>query len=225
MVGGLAIKSTGIVLSAARQRWGAMPSVVTLHDFSRFHNDGAMTDVTWVQLPSGLWVMSFNGATSFVDFGNDPSFDFGLGDFALELWIRTTQTAWGTLADKRDGGAGWWRWTINAGGNLNKCYFETNTASMPSLADVNDGVFHDLLFVRSGDDGRLYVDGQLDNTDNGYAAWDATNPAVLSIGSLLPKHDSAHYDGLESFVRAYSYALTPAQIRAKFTATRGFFGV
>jgi len=63
-------KTKGCVLDVARQRGGAMPGVVTLVDHSRYRNDGAMTDVTWTQLPSGLWVLDFNGTSSIVDYGN-----------------------------------------------------------------------------------------------------------------------------------------------------------
>ena len=55
----------GLVLDVANQLGGAMPGVVTLHDWSREKNDGAMANVTWVQLAStGLWVMVFNGTTA-----------------------------------------------------------------------------------------------------------------------------------------------------------------
>ena len=43
-------------------------------DDSRYGNDGVDTAMTWVQLPSGLWVKSFDGATSIVTIGDILSY-------------------------------------------------------------------------------------------------------------------------------------------------------
>lgn len=61
------MKSTGLVL-------GEKPSVgiepTRLPDRSRFGNHGTYTNITDVQLPSGLWVRECNGTSSKVDVGD-----------------------------------------------------------------------------------------------------------------------------------------------------------
>jgi hypothetical protein len=56
-------RSSGKVLDIAPS-FGAMPGVVTVPDESRMNNSGTLTAVTWSRLPTGLWVMNFNGTTS-----------------------------------------------------------------------------------------------------------------------------------------------------------------
>ena len=59
--GDLRVRSSNfIVLDVARQIGGPEPSTTTLTDLSGFGNDGAMTNVTWAQEPSELWVMATN---------------------------------------------------------------------------------------------------------------------------------------------------------------------
>ena len=53
-----------------RRYTGATPPPATFEDVSRYGNDGTHTAITWVRLPSGLWVRSFNGATSVVTVGD-----------------------------------------------------------------------------------------------------------------------------------------------------------
>ena len=47
---------------------GAVPDTTTLQDGSRNKSSGTMTAVTWVRQASGLWAMSFDGATSKVTY-------------------------------------------------------------------------------------------------------------------------------------------------------------
>jgi len=76
------------VLDVARQIGGAQPSTVTLTDLSRFGNDGAMTNVTWTQLASGLWVMTMDG-TSYVDVTDAPSLDI-VNEVTMMCWVYHT---------------------------------------------------------------------------------------------------------------------------------------
>ena len=82
-------KTRGIVFESEVSR-DVEPGVVTLYDRSRFQNNGAMTDVSWTQLPSGLWVMSYNGSSSLVDLGNADSLKLKDTNFTLMLWFNPT---------------------------------------------------------------------------------------------------------------------------------------
>ncbi|GAI10844.1 unnamed protein product, partial [marine sediment metagenome] len=55
------MKSTGIVF-AEKPSIGIEPT--RLPDRSRWGNHGTYTDITDKQLPSGLWVRTFNGSSS-----------------------------------------------------------------------------------------------------------------------------------------------------------------
>ena len=87
------MKTKGLVLDPEASR-DIEPGIVTLYDRSRFQNNGAMTDVTWVRLPSGLWVMGFNGTTSIVNCGVGASLA-NLTPMTLIEWINPTTTGEG----------------------------------------------------------------------------------------------------------------------------------
>lgn len=72
------MKSTGIVF-AEKPSIGIEPT--NLPDMSRYGNHGAYANITDKQLPSGLWVRTFNGSTSIIDCG-----DLGLAR-ALSFWF------------------------------------------------------------------------------------------------------------------------------------------
>ena len=83
------MKTTGCVFEGQRFRSPdtvAPPDV--LPDVSRFGNDGVFTDITWERLPSGLWVMDFNGATSIITIG-----DIGVAR-TIEFWILIIPKVW-----------------------------------------------------------------------------------------------------------------------------------
>lgn len=61
---GVVTKDTGLVFDSAHQPGLTEPHATILHDYSRWKNHGifkADGAPNWVQLPSGLWVMDYNG--------------------------------------------------------------------------------------------------------------------------------------------------------------------
>lgn len=55
-------RTSGLILDVANQLGGPMPSVTTLYDHSRFkNNSSAWSGATWVQLPSKIWTLNFDG--------------------------------------------------------------------------------------------------------------------------------------------------------------------
>ena len=228
MVGGLTTRTTGIVLDVARQRGGAMPGIVTLHDHSRMGNDGVMTNVTWTQLPSGLWVPVFNGISAFVNCGDDESLEFGTNDFSTELWVwaDASQVAYATVIDKDHSAApnhGWF-W----GFDLATVYmtFGLGGGAEYSVASITmeiKGAWHHLVsrYDYSASEVRLYVDGVF-NIGTPHAT--GVDPSGnLSIGRWTA--GTRWFNGYIALVRLYTYALTPGQILQRFEATRRLFGV
>jgi hypothetical protein len=90
-------KTSGLILDVANQVGGTMPSVTTLYDSSRMHNNSSVwTGVTWSQLPSGQWVMNFDGASQIVIPNNaipNSSLSRGLTGFEIVTflcWVKRT---------------------------------------------------------------------------------------------------------------------------------------
>jgi len=218
-------KTTGIVLDVARQRGGATPSVVTLHDHSRFSNDGAMTNVTWVQLPSGLWVMNFNGATSFINCGTSQSLEIS-GAITILAWVRPDNVAGSkTIIDKRSGGVTeGYELRLNTD-KLDMLLIEAGPATRQvTSASLVSTAWQMIAGVADSALMTLYINGVLDANTLAWSGYMATGPVSLGIGKKVVAGGNP-FAGLIALPRVHNYAYSAAQIYAHFQAERGFFGV
>jgi len=81
------------------------PSKSYWFDGSRFSNPGTITGAVWVQLPSSIWVLSFDGADDQVNFGNKAAFNFTT-TITIRVWVRpstlTTLNATAIFVSKVD---------------------------------------------------------------------------------------------------------------------------
>ena len=57
-----------------------------LLDRSVYANHGTISGATWVRLPSGIYVLSFNGTSDYVDLGNPAG--LALSEFTISLWVK-----------------------------------------------------------------------------------------------------------------------------------------
>lgn len=75
-------------------------------DRSPYKNDGTITNGTWIQLPSGVWVLSHNGTSSYVEFADATHYTFinragGDTPFSVLAWAMADDLASGrTLISK-----------------------------------------------------------------------------------------------------------------------------
>lgn len=72
-----------------------LPSA-TAFDNSGQGNNGTITGATWVKLPSGLWVNSFDGTNDKIDC---PKIDISAGFTCLVWWLRTGNSGGGVAPD------------------------------------------------------------------------------------------------------------------------------
>lgn len=230
-------KYSGLVLNVARQRGGAEPGVVTLLDHSRYGNDGAMTDITWAQLPSGLWVPNFNGTSSIVNCGNAANLA-NLPALTAIAWINPPtagENTLGHIVHKAVGvgpTAGWVFMLLGVGGAIRfKVNFVTQDLRKVSVAaTIVFSSWQQVAVTWGGSDNHagshIYRNGAeviYDASLNGVGARVDDVASNLNIGN-----DSTSvrtFDGFIGMVQIYNYALTPAQVRSRYSATRRLFGV
>lgn len=67
---------------------GYPPLGATIRDFSGQGNHGTITGATWTRLPSGLWVLDFDGNDDYVGCGAVTT----LGERTFEFWLKTPHT-------------------------------------------------------------------------------------------------------------------------------------
>ncbi len=110
--------STGRVFSA-RQHIGGVQPADALEDTTRFGNDGTFKgagEPDWVQLPSGLWVLQFDGANDFVDLPNNTTLGT-LGDSTVATWVFSDAIAANKVIYTKRFNF-WGEFALNTGGTL-----------------------------------------------------------------------------------------------------------
>ena len=225
------MKTKGLVLDSRSYKGTVMPPLA-LEDDSRFGNDGVFTNVTWVRLPSGLWVMSFNGATSIVNCGSNISLSsYVMGVFSFESWVYANSDGEINAGRVFHKEPGYLLALINETGA--GCLLETlvdlsiTDAHFLSSTRLTVGAWHYLVMVYNRL-GTKYVEVYLDGEATAGAATQGVGTliddtaAVLCLGNRVAGDRT--FDGEISMPRIYSYALTPAQIYAHFQAERRLFG-
>jgi hypothetical protein len=212
----------------ASYRGPVSPGVVTLVDRSRCGNNGVMTDVTWSMLPSGLWAMSFNGASSKVVIPTSPSLLFK--DFTALLWVKPNSFSTQSLIDKdnflgdNSGLSLYWyqatTWRFRADVQYVGAGYRDNVSQIA----LSTGTWYHVAAVwRDAVSLITYVNG-------------ANRYSVVPTASLLNYNGETHlghyrqgntqwFNGYEAIVCMFNYAFSDEQVRTAFSSQRRLFGV
>lgn len=177
------------------------------------HN-GTDTAITYVTGRFGKGA-SFDGTTSYIDFGDVADFDFGTGDFTFALHVyRDNVTNSATLFAKGD-------ITLPSGyalyiergvdGNFIKFAANNNAAMVTSASAIADLVWRHIAFTRSGGTIQIYVDGKPDGASGTYTG-DFTN-ALSAIAGRWSHTASGFLAGKEDELIVLRKALSTSDIR------------
>lgn len=223
-------KTTGCVFSAANQVNGASPSVVTLSDHSRFKNDGVLTNVTWTQLPSGLWVMGFPGTNGVVNH-TDTNGAMAPSTLTVMLWVKyntlsaaapnnnacllgkkntTYDQANGWLWYTEQASKGWWLRGSSGVGQL----------STVGIIDIN--IWYHAVVTVTGTTVAFYKNGVAVGGGTGTITAITKNTDTLRIGELSNDYPS-WFTGSLALPRIYNYALSADQISRIYEAEVRWF--
>ena len=109
----------------------------------------------------------FNGGGQYLTVADNAALELGESDFAIELWLRTTQTtAYATLVSRNSSGFGSGSWSLMLNESeegsiaLHASNFSTSGPMLlTSGVSVTDGAWHHVAWVRNGTQHSLYVDG------------------------------------------------------------------
>jgi hypothetical protein len=215
-------KTTGCVLSVANQRGGAMPETTTLYDSSRFKNNGTMTAVTWTQLPSGLWVMNFNGTTSQVSCTGTISLQPSIA-ITISTWVyvSTLKDATEHIVCWRNGGsyaifkqaAGYFIFfTLYCEGG--------NELTLTSTA-ISIGWQH-LVATYNGISKNVYKNGISIQNVGAILGSITYSPGSFYLGNKLA---ASPFEGSQVLTKVFNRALSAAEIRGIYNAEAPLFGI
>jgi len=199
----------------------------TVSDLSGYENHGTISGAVWKQLPSGIWILSYDGEDDYVDCGDDASLDVSV--ISMEVWVRffsfPTDThvmiihrmgirypAIGYDKDSKKifirfyDGVSWYSAVSTFIPTAEKWYH------IVGIYDPNP----------TTDNLRLYIDGGLEDSVTRPDYTLPTKYYTLRIG-----WDGARRppDGLTSEVCIYNQALSADKIAKDFEEERGLYGV
>jgi hypothetical protein len=190
----------------------------TVYDQSGNNFNGTIFGATWTQGKYGN-ALSFDGVDDYVDFGTAPSLS-GTTDFSVVLWLKSTFTGGGfIIAQRAPDYQG--EWMVNLGGNHNnsalqpgKIYFMVYNGGFQweiwSTTAVNNGQWRNIVAVRQGENGYIYIDGNLDAQASGPIK-SLNNTLKIAIGRDLFEMDQP-LQGVVDEVFLFTRALTSAEI-------------
>ena len=188
------------------------PAATPWPDVSRFHTDGVVTTATWVQLPSGLWAKDFNSATPDYVVVTCPQLNFTSEDFSIVLRVKFDNFDAPEYLFTR-GGLSTDGYFVYVHSN-NKAYFFTNQVGLLQVTNTDASVtstteWYTLGFSRSGASVLIYVNG----VENVETAGVHVNPVTCARTAKIGVRDDLAFplDGQISFLKVFSYALTPDQ--------------
>ena len=229
--------------------YGSVAPAAGLPDISRYGNGGVFTDIAWAQLPSGVWVMPFDGLTSAVDFGAHIEHRIQGTQFSVECWVKldsltpanhylvskegpllASEYEWGLYlsdTDSDDRFHLWFNLTSDGNGGNNATRQFAN-----ALDVIIDTLPHHLvvtldLALVTTEIVKFFVDGIQRPTVLGAGNWQT---ACYQGGSDLRFGESERLTGVNWTLlgkmpapRLYSYALNPDQINARYASKRYLF--
>ncbi len=200
-------------------------------DTSGHANNGMLCGgVTFVDGKIGKAV-KFNGTNGVVSVSNNPSLNFGsTGSFSISLWMKSTQinsvdSPFGIVVDKRRNNDGIYQgYSIEDDSGLLVGRIRdgsANDAPVFSTTNVNDGVFHHIVYVvdRSTQTAKLYVDSSLQNTTRTASVGNIDSSVNLLFGGqAAPNTPTTFFAGILDQIRIYSRALSTSEIQTLFTS-------
>ncbi len=163
----------------------------------------------------GLSTGNFNGSDNFIQVTDHADLDLS-GDFSITIAVRV-ETLPGTLTyllNKWDGTDGY-AVRINASNKVELIYSNSGSDStITADTALTAKAFQHVVFVKSGTDLTVYVNGSSDNTGTGDAAA-GTNNNNLEIG----RYSTNYFTGFLDEVRLYSDNISSANVTSIFNRT------
>jgi hypothetical protein len=190
---------------------------------SPYGNHGTITGATWERLSSGVFVLSYNGISNYVEVGSSSILD-SLGESTFLGWAKLTDVAAGVNTQ--------WMHTNDATfrlGPIGSTWGNVNDINIGGVdftgAAYNTrwGVWTLLTYVFSESTNTLQ---QWENATKGYEnlAWEGTVP-VLGAENLYYGSSGLQCKGLRALGRIFNRALSSTEIVGIFQSERHLFGV
>jgi len=219
------MKTTGSVFDAERSI-DVEPD--ELYDRSRYgHVCTSLTpgsEPAWVQLPSGLWVMDFDGDNDYVDLGNDVSLYPLEMSAGIWIWTEGIQPK-GSSSPFYCGTRPWMFLVDGSGENITARVETTPTGGLyptPDYTPLPYNQWNLIFFTWKRPTLNFYLNAVLEATG---ARDEPLTFARIGVKLGQQANDATSFKGKEALPRVWNYALTAGQIKNLFESERHLFGV
>ncbi len=168
-----------------------------------------------------LYSFEFDGVGSYIDIGNPSSLQI-TGSLSLSAWVKTSMSSTGFVISKDNlSNRCYALVVVMESGTLRARFFIVKSNSLVNVTsttvNIGDNNWHNIVGVNDGTDLKIYVDGNLENT-NSNAGGAIDNDAVnLNIGRR--NDNNLFFNGKIDEVAIFDYALDSDQIDKIYNAT------
>jgi len=224
--------STGLVLDE-KPSIGMEPT--RLYDQSRYGNHGTYTNITNKQLPSGLWVRTFNGTSSLITIAEDPAtLDMVSppGRTVSVWWFMSADAAQAEYRVYMDSNSETQGTMLTTRGATNKVRISHNNGTGYFLVDSGNNVMYygewNFMVMAASTarmDGYYFspTAGYNNSYDSGASATAANRTTLTCLGSNA---DSTRYfDGDIGLLKVWDRQLAVEEVYELYQSERGWFGV
>jgi hypothetical protein len=159
----------------------------------------------------------FNGNNNHILFDNVIA-QFGTSNFSVCFWMNTSSSNHFKFMGNRSicTNTNMWEVSVSSGtyiGKIRGVVNQTNGTNLNSNygnITVNDGNWHQIVFLRDGKTTKIYVDCVLDHvqTVNGIANVTSSSPFMIGSSACAEVDDSKHYLGKLDDIKLYDYAIS-----------------
>jgi hypothetical protein len=197
----------------------------TLIDRSRNANNGIISGATWVRLPSGLSVLSFDAQGELVTIATAASLQIA-GDITIMAWLKPTWTGMpgyaGVLSQFGDSTKGF---LLDREGNNNRlrCVLNPGAGEYQKVGSVlTTGTWYHIAITHDGVNTlTMYENSVALSGRAGVPIAASTATVYLARGYEA----GAWWNGQIGLTKIYNAALTAAEILRQYTRERRLFGV
>src|SRR3989344_2795803 len=194
----------------------------TLTNFSyTAPQDQATTTTGWTANNKkwGAGALMFDGTNDYVSVGDNAAWDFGAGNFTIDLWVMVSNLGASQLPliNRAKGASGdWYTIYMTNAGNINVYINDVQVIANAKWNPVF-GAWYYLVLVREGtgtDQVKVYVNGVL--VASGTSSANISDTEALYIATH--KNLGSFFSGIIDSTRIYSRALSASEILSNYNA-------
>ena len=176
----------------------------------------SVTGASW--RPCGHY---FDGADDRIVVAHHSAFDFGTGDFSLEIWIRASSSGGSIQRLISKQSSAWFFFRLVGGVAILSIRDGTNQQTVTGSSDLKDDIWHHLAVTVDRDSSTglmLSVDGEIDVTDDATGVGSISNTTALQIARF--SGGAEYFKGDIGEIRIYRRLLTPLEMKRNYLATK-----